>query len=95
MWTIFVDGSSNSKWSSAGIIIENDEGIIIELSLRLSFTMTSNTAEYEAFLEGLRIAKDMGARMVKICTDSQLVASQVTEEYQVREEHLREYAQLE
>jgi len=25
-WTVFVDGSSNSKGSGAGIIIENNEG---------------------------------------------------------------------
>ena len=56
--------------------------------------MTNNIAEYEAFLVGLRVAKDLGARKVKIYTDSQLVASQVTDEYQVREEPLQEYVQL-
>jgi hypothetical protein len=75
IWTIFVDGSSNSKGSGAGIIIKNDDGIVIELSLGLSFAMTNNTAEYEAFLAGLQVAKDMGVKRVKICTDSQLVAS--------------------
>jgi len=49
----------------------------------MSFTMTNNSAEYEAFLAGLQIAKDIWAKRVKICTDSQLVASQVTYEYQV------------
>jgi len=28
-WTVFVDGSSNSKGSGAGVIIENSEGIIV------------------------------------------------------------------
>jgi ribonuclease HI len=64
---------------------------VIELSLGLSFAMTNNTPEYEAFLAGLWVAKDMGAKRVKICKDSQLVASQVTGEFQVREEHLQEY----
>lgn len=73
---------------------ENDEGIVIEVSLGISFAMTNNTAEYEAFLVGIQIAKDMGAKRFKICIDSQLVASQVTGEYQVREEHLQEYVQL-
>jgi len=36
----------------------------------------------------------LGAKRVKIFTDSQLVASQVTSEYQVREGHLQEYVQL-
>jgi ribonuclease HI len=56
--------------------------------------MKNNTTKYEAFLTGLRIDKDMGARMIKICTDSQLVASQVTGGYQVREEHIQEYVKL-
>jgi len=93
-WTVFVDGSSNSKGSGAGVIVENSEGIVFEISLGLSFPVTNNAAEYEAFLAGLRIAQDLGARKVKIFTDSQLVASQVTGDYQVREEHLQQYVQL-
>jgi len=77
IWTVYVDGSSNLKGSRAGVIIENDEGIIIEVSLGLSFAMTNNTAEHESFLASLMIASDMGARMSKICTDSQLVASKL------------------
>lgn len=78
-WTVFVDGSSNSKGSRAGIIVEDNKGIIVEISLALSFPVTNNNAEYEAFLAGLRTAQDMGAKKVKIFTDSQLVASQVKE----------------
>jgi len=93
-WTVFVDGSSNSKGSDAGIIVGNDEGMVVEISLGLSFPITNNTTEYEAFLGGLQIAKDLGARKIRIFTDSQLVASQVTSDYQVREEHLLQYVQL-
>jgi hypothetical protein len=69
-WTVFVDESSNSKGSGAGIIMEDNKGIIVEISLTLSFPVTNNTAEYEAFLAGLRTAQDMGAKKVKIFTDS-------------------------
>jgi ribonuclease HI len=93
-WTVFVDESSNSKGSGAGIIVEDNKGIVVEISLTLSFPVTNNTAEYEAFLAGLRTAQDMGARKVKIFTDSQLVASQVTGELQVKEDHLQKYVQL-
>jgi len=37
----------------------------MEISLGLSFPVTNNTAEYEAFLAGLRIAQDLGAKKVK------------------------------
>jgi len=70
VWTIFVDGSSNSKGSGVWVIVENDEGVVIEMSLGLSFAMTNNTTKYEAFLAGLRVAKALGARKVKICTNS-------------------------
>jgi len=93
-WTVFVDGSSNSKESGARVIVENGEGIVVEISLGLCFPVTKNTAEYEAFLAGLRIAKDLGARKIRIFTDSQLVASQGTGDYQVREEHLQQYVKL-
>ncbi|GAU47343.1 hypothetical protein TSUD_302120 [Trifolium subterraneum] len=93
-WTIFVDGSSNSQGSGADIILENGDGVLIEVSLGLSFPTTNNHAEYEAFLAGLRLAEDMGAEAIKIFTDSQLVASQVSGEYQTKEERLLEYLNL-
>ena len=89
-----MDGSFNSKGSGAEVIIENNEGIVVEVSLSLSFPVTNNTAKYEAFLAGLWIAQDVGAKKVKIFTNSQLVTSQVTGEYQVREEHLQDYVQV-
>jgi len=93
-WTVFVDGSSNSKGSGVGIIVEDSKGIVVEISLGLSFHVTNNTAEYEAFLARLRIAKNLRALKIRIFTDSQMVASQVTGDYQVREEHLQQYVQL-
>jgi len=63
--------------------------MVVEISLGLSFPVTNNTREYEAFLAGLRFAQDLGARKIRIFTDSQLLASQVTGDYQVREEHLQ------
>ncbi|KAK2416131.1 maturase K [Trifolium repens] len=93
-WTIFVDGASSSTGAGAGIILENGKGIIIEVSLTLSFPTSNNQAEYEAFLAGLRLAEDIGARNIKICTDSQLVVSQVLGEYQAKNDDLFEYLTL-
>ncbi|MCI94035.1 hypothetical protein A2U01_0115333, partial [Trifolium medium] len=36
-WTIFVDGACNATGAGAGIILENENGILIEVSLALSF----------------------------------------------------------
>ncbi|MCI66950.1 maturase K, partial [Trifolium medium] len=35
-WTIFVDGASGPTGAGAGIILENENGILIEVSLALS-----------------------------------------------------------
>ena len=93
-WTIFVDGASSSTGSGAGIILENEEGILVEVSLALSFPTSNNQAEYEAFLAGLRLAEDLGAEEIIICTDSQLVALQVRGEYQAKNDNLFEYLTL-
>ncbi|CAJ2665934.1 unnamed protein product [Trifolium pratense] len=93
-WTIFVDGASSATGAGAGIILENENGLLIEVSLALSFPTSNNQAEYEAFLAGLRLAEDVQAKEIKIYTDSQLVASQVLEEYQTKNDNLSEYLVL-
>ncbi|GAU45802.1 hypothetical protein TSUD_87050 [Trifolium subterraneum] len=93
-WTIFVDGASNATGAGAGIILKNEEGILIEVSLALSFPTSNNQAKYEAFLAWLRLADDVGAKEIKIYTDSQLVTSQVLGEYQAKNENLSEYLAL-
>ncbi|CAJ2655614.1 unnamed protein product [Trifolium pratense] len=93
-WTIFVDGASSATGAGAGIILENENGLLIEVSLALSFPTSNNQAEYEAFLAGLRLAEDVQAKEIKIYTDSQLVASQVLGEYQTKNDNLSEYLVL-
>ncbi|MCI62043.1 maturase K, partial [Trifolium medium] len=39
-WRIFVDGSSNPQGSGAGIVLENGEEVLIEVSLGLAFPTT-------------------------------------------------------
>ena len=69
-WTIYVDGSLNVKGSGAGIFIENDQGVAVEYSLKFEFPTSNNQAEYEACLEGIRAAKELGATAVTLCLDS-------------------------
>ncbi|GAU46761.1 hypothetical protein TSUD_92560 [Trifolium subterraneum] len=69
-------------------------GRMLKWSLELAEFDISFETEYEAFLAGLRLAEDLGAEEIKIFTDSQLVASQVSGEYQTKEERLLEYLNL-
>jgi hypothetical protein len=83
-WRIFIDGASSSTGARAGIILQNGKSVVIEVSLTLFFPTSNNQAEYEAFLAGLRLAEDVRAKEIKICTDSQLIVSQVLREYQAK-----------
>ncbi|XP_058762570.1 uncharacterized protein LOC131635951 [Vicia villosa] len=95
-WSLYGDGASSSSGCRAGVILENDEGLVIEVSLVLSFTTSNNQAEYEAFLPGLQLAENVGAQEVKIYTDFQLVASQVNGEYlALVKERMKNFARAE
>ena len=74
-WRVFVDGASSAMGARTEIFIITPEGIRLEHSFRLGFRASNNEAEYEALLAGLRAILDMGAREVKIYSDSRLVVS--------------------
>ncbi|XP_038693764.1 uncharacterized protein LOC119991491 [Tripterygium wilfordii] len=80
-WELMVDGSSTRKGSGAGVVLTSPEGLTIEQAIRLGFDATNNESEYEALLCGLRSALKLGAKRVKISSDSQLIVGQLTGEY--------------
>lgn len=91
LWTIHVDGSSNSKGSGAGVMVENQYGVIIEVSLTFSFQTSNNKVEYEACIEELTLAKDFNGKRVEILTDSLLVVSKTSNEYTTKDVVLYRY----
>ena len=44
-------------------------------ALRLQFPASNNEAEYEALIAGLRLAKEIGIKQVKVYSNSQLVVN--------------------
>uniref|UniRef100_A0A2N9GCP7 Reverse transcriptase domain-containing protein n=1 Tax=Fagus sylvatica TaxID=28930 RepID=A0A2N9GCP7_FAGSY len=72
------------KVQASGIVLISPEGLTLEQAVRLKFTASNNEAEYEAMLIGLRTAKKLGADHLQIFCDSQLVANQISGEYQAR-----------
>jgi len=72
-WVLSVDGSSNQQGSSAGVILEGPNGVLIEQSLRFAFKANNNQAEYEALIADILLAKEMGARVLMAKSDSLLV----------------------
>ncbi|XP_016199409.1 uncharacterized protein LOC107640401 [Arachis ipaensis] len=90
-WRLHVDGASNQMSGGAGVILESPAGVIYEQSTRFEFPVSNNQAEYEALLGGLILAREVGATKVEVCSDSQVVTSQVNGSYQARDPLLQRY----
>jgi ribonuclease HI len=90
-WKLFVDGASNAMGSGAGVVLISPEGLIMEQAVRLNFLASNNESEYEALLIGLKSARRLGANRLLVFCDSQLVAYQISGEYQTRDERMVSY----
>jgi hypothetical protein len=78
VWSMTFDGASSRQGSGAGVVITAPSGMIFPFSSRLEFDCTNNMAEYEALLFGLRKARKMGIKLLKVEGDSELIVNQVT-----------------
>ncbi len=90
-WELFVDGASNSKGLEARIALVSPKGLILKQVVRLKFSASNNEAKYEALLIGLKTTKKLSASHLQIFCDSQLVANQISGEYQARDERMSVY----
>ncbi|XP_072087204.1 uncharacterized protein [Arachis hypogaea] len=90
-WKLHVDGSSNITSGGAGVILESHNGVVIEQSVRYEFPVSNNQAEYEALLAGLALAREVGAKIIEVNTDFQVVSSQINGDYQTRDPLLQQY----
>ncbi|XP_057756549.1 uncharacterized protein LOC130975837 [Arachis stenosperma] len=90
-WKLHVDGASNQTFGGAGIILESPNGVVYEQSVRFEFFISNNQAEYEALIGGLALATEVGAKRLEVCSDSQVITSQVNGSYQAKDPLLQKY----
>ncbi|GJV73177.1 reverse transcriptase domain-containing protein [Tanacetum coccineum] len=90
-WILFMDGSSCTDGSGAGLILTNPEGMEFTYALRFRFDATNNEAKYEALIAGLKIAEQMGVKNLQANVDSRLVANQVNGTYVAKENDMVRY----
>ncbi|GJU05435.1 reverse transcriptase domain-containing protein [Tanacetum coccineum] len=93
-WILFKEVSSCYGWyhgAGARLILTNPEGIEFTYALRFRFDATNNKAEYEALIDGLRIAEQMGVKNLQANVDSRLVANQVNGTYVAKEVDMIRY----
>lgn len=87
--TVCFDGASrgNPGPAAIGVVVLRNGVPVREIAETIGRT-TNNVAEYRALLRGLEEAAALGARSVRICSDSELVVRQLSGRYQVRSPQL-------
>ncbi|XP_074342207.1 uncharacterized protein LOC141679667 [Apium graveolens] len=83
-WILHVDGAVNNGGAGVGIVLVSPEGHHLMSAIHFKFYATNNDAEYEALINGLKIALGMGARNLIAKSDSKLVVNQVNGGFQAR-----------
>ena len=69
-WMMYFNGSLMKKGVGAGLVFVSPLGVRMRYMVRLHFPSSNNAAEYEALINGLRIAIELGIRRLDIWGDS-------------------------
>ena len=77
-----------------GVVIITHDGEILKYGVRLKFPATTNKAEYESILTGLRLKRALGAKNLLVQNDSKLVIGQIKGDYEAKEERMQKYVRL-
>jgi ribonuclease HI len=91
LWTMFFDGSLMKTGAGAGLLFISPLGKHLHYVMCLHFPTSNNVAEYEALVNGLRIAIELGVRRLDARGDSQLVIDQVMKNSHCRDPKLEAY----
>jgi ribonuclease HI len=91
LWTMYFDGSLMKTGAGAGLLFISPLGKHVRYVLRLHFSASNNMAEYEALVNGLRIAVELGVRCLDARGDSQLVIDQVMNNSHCRDRKMEAY----
>jgi ribonuclease HI len=88
---MFFDGSLMKTGAGAGLLFISPLGKHLHYVLRLHFPASNNVAEYEALVNGLRIAIELGVRRLDARGNSQLVIDQVMKNSHCRGSKMEAY----
>ncbi|XP_026398788.1 uncharacterized protein LOC113294618 [Papaver somniferum] len=92
-WLLYFDGSAtpSNNTGGASIVLVSPTGEVFSHSFKLDFQCTNNSAEYEAFLIGLSLAKQAGATHLEVRGDSKLLVNKMNGVYSLKEVMLGPY----
>jgi ribonuclease HI len=91
LWTMFFDESLMKTGAGGGLLFISPLGKHLRYVLRLHFSASNNVANYEALVNGLRIAIELGVRRLDARGDSQLVIDQVMKNSHCRDPKMEAY----
>jgi ribonuclease HI len=88
---VHVDGGSrgNPGPAAAASVVSTPDGEVVDEASELLGTVTNNVAEYRALLLGLVRARALGATVVEVVNDSELIAKQLQGLYKVKHAAMR------
>ena len=92
-WTMYFNGSLMKKGAGMGLVFVSPLGVHMRYMVRLHFPLANNVAEYEALINGLCIAIELGIRCLDIRGDSQLIVNQVMKESSYHDARMAVYCQ--
>jgi ribonuclease HI len=79
--------------AGVGLVFISPLGVHMEYMVRLHFPASNNAAEYEALINGLRIAVELGIKRLEIRGDSELVVDQVMKDKNCVDPKMATYCQ--
>ena len=77
LWKMYFDGSLMKTGAGVDLLFVSPLGVHMRYVIRIHFAASNNVAEYEALVNGLKIAIELGVRCLDVRGDSQLVIDQV------------------
>ncbi len=89
---IHTDGAAKGNPGPAGIgvVARTEEGTVLFEHAEYIGETTNNVAEYTAFIQGLRMARQKGLNTVRMASDSELLVRQLHGLYKVRHPNLKD-----
>ena len=90
---MYFDGSIMASSSGAGVVLISLDRSMLCYAIHLHFLASNNTVEYEALINGLRIAIELSAMWLYVHGDSELVIDQVMKDSSCKSPLMAAYCQ--
>jgi ribonuclease HI len=90
---MYFDGSVMKEGAGVGLVFISPLGVRMEYMVRLHFPASNNIAEYEALINNVRIAAELGIRRLEIKGDPELVMDQFMKDKKCVDPKMEAYCQ--